>query len=193
MAGAYTSCVPNVKGSALASRILWVQLEHGEAGFQRLLQEVSPPLRDSVVPGVNKAAWYPFDQFIELNIVLDRVFGSGDLGLVKLLGRYGADANLKTIYRLFYRVGTVGWILGRGGRLWSAHYDSGYCEVSTRGAKSAVLRVRGFSTPHLVHCLSVQGWCERSIELSGGDSPVLAETKCRTRGDDLCQFECVWQ
>ena len=53
-------------------------------------------------------------------------------------------------------------------RLWSAHYDSGYLEVFTRGPRSAILRVRGFATPDEVHCLSVIGWCERSIELSGG-------------------------
>jgi hypothetical protein len=184
--------VPNVKGSALASRILWVQLEHGEAGYQRLLRDVSPELRASLEPGITKAAWYPFEQYVELNVVLDRMFGAGDLGLVKELARFGADANLKTIYRLFYKVGTVPFILGRAVRLWNAHYDSGYCEIATRGPKAAVLRVQGFATPHRVLCLSVQGWCERSIELSGGETPVLTETRCRTRGDDRCQLECTW-
>jgi hypothetical protein len=184
--------VTNVKGSALASRVLWVQLEHGDAGYKRLLAQVTPELRSSIEMGVNKAKWYPFEQFVELNLVLDRLFGKGDLGLIKELGRFGADANLKTIYRLFYKVGTVHWILGRAVRLWSAHYDSGFMEVATRGAKAAVLRIRGFATPHTAHCLSVQGWCERSIELSGGKKPVLKETKCRTRGDELCQLDAVW-
>jgi hypothetical protein len=185
--------VANVKGSALASRVLWVQLEHGEAGYQRTLHQVSPDLKAAIESGINKAKWYPFEQFVEINEVLDRLFGKGDLGLVKALGRYGADANLKTIYRLFYKVGTVHWILGRAVRLWGAHYDSGYLEVSTRGPKAAVLRVRGFSTPHRAHCLSVQGWTERSVELSGGKRPIVEETKCRTRGDDLCQLEFVWE
>lgn len=183
----------NVKGSALSSRVLWVQLEHGDAGYQRLLQQVSPELKATVEMGINKAKWYPFEQFVELNLVLDRLFGKGDLGLIKALGRYSADANLKTIYRLFYKVGTVHWILGRAVRLWSAHYDSGLCEVSTRGPRAAVLRVRGFATPHRAHCLSVQGWCERSIELSGGKRPILEETLCRTRGDELCQLDVTWE
>jgi hypothetical protein len=185
--------VANVKGSALASRVLWVQLEHGEGGSRRLMAEVSPELKATIEAGVNKASWYPFEQFIELNVVLDRLFGKGDLGIVKSLGRYGADANLRTIYRLFYKVGTVHWILGRAVRLWSAHYDSGYLEVATRGPKAAVLRLRGFATPHLAHCLSVQGWVERSVELSGGEQTTVVESKCRTRGDDLCQLDVTWQ
>jgi hypothetical protein len=184
--------VPNVKGSALASRVLWVQLEHGDAGYQRMLQQCSPELRESIEIGVNKAKWYPFEQFVEMNLVLDRLFGKGDLGLIRELGRFGADANLKTIYRLFYKVGTVHWILGRAVRLWSAHYDSGFAEVATRGPKAAVLRIRGFATPHRAHCLSVLGWCERSIELSGGKRPAVKESQCRTRGDELCQMEVIW-
>jgi hypothetical protein len=185
--------VANVKGSALTSRILWVQLGHGAAGIERLLAQCSPELKANLDAGIQKARWYPFEEFVELNLVIDRLFGTGDLGLVKELGRYGADANLTTIYRLFYKVGTTHWILGRAVRLWSAHYDSGYLEVMTRGPKTAVLRIRGFATPHRTHCLSVAGWCERSIELSGGKNVSATEPLCRLRGDELCQVEATWE
>ena len=177
----------------MASRILWVELGHGAAGIERLRAQLSPELRAGVENGFHKARWYPLDQFVELNVVMDRLFGRGDLGLIKQLGRFGADANLTTIYRLFFKVGTVHWILGRAVRLWSAHYDSGSCEIALRGSKSAVLRVRGFAMPHQAHCLSVLGWCERSIELSGGKRPIAEESHCRTRGDELCQLECTWE
>ena len=182
----------NVKGSSMSSRVLWVELNHGGGGLTRLLAQCSPELRATIERGVQKAAWYPLSQFIELCEVIDRVFGTGDRTLVRELGRHGADANLTTIYRLFFKVGTVHWILGRAVRLWSAHYDTGYLEVMTRGPKSAVARVRGFATPHPVHCLSVEGWCERSVELSGGKGARVTETKCRNRGDDLCQMELTW-
>jgi hypothetical protein len=185
--------VVNVKGSAMSSRVLWVELGHGSAGIDRMLAQISPELRASIELGLSKAKWYPFDQFVELNVVIDRLFGRGDLALVKQLGRYGADANLTTIYRLFFKVGSVQWILGRSVRLWSAHYDSGYCEVATRGPKACVMRVRGFATPHAAHCLSVAGWAERSIELSGGKRPIVEESRCRTRGDELCQLDITWE
>jgi hypothetical protein len=185
--------VANVKGSALSSRVLWVQLNHGEAGLQRLLPQCSAELRSTIETGIHKAKWYPFDQFIELISTIDRLFGKGDLSLVDELARYGADANLTTIYRLFYKVGTAHWILGRAVRLWSAHYDSGYLEVLTRGPKTAVLRIRGFETPHKIHCMSVMGWARRSIELSGGNKVTSQETKCRLGGDEFCQLDTTWE
>lgn len=190
---AYSSGVVNVKGSALAARVLWVKLNHGDAGMGRLLGQATPELKAAIEAGFAKAKWYPFDQFVELNLVIDRLFGAGDMGLLKDLGRYSADANLTTIYRLFYKVGTTHWILGRAVRLWGAHYDSGALEVMTRGPKTAVLRVRNFATPHKAHCLAIAGWCERSIELSGGTNVKCVEPLCRTQGDEICQLEATWE
>jgi hypothetical protein len=184
--------VANVKGSALSSRVLWVQLGHGAAGTDRLLAQCSPELRAVIAGGIEKARWYPFDQFIELNLLIDRLFGRGDLELVRMLGRHGADANLTTIYRLFFKVGSPLWILSRTLRLYSAHYDTGWAEVTTRGANAAVLRIRNVEQPHRVHCLSVAGWAERSIELSGGKHAFVEESRCRTAGDELCQLDVAW-
>jgi hypothetical protein len=185
--------VSNVKGSALSSRVLWVQLNHGASGINRLLPQCTPALRASIERGINKAQWYPLAQFVELITNIDRLFGKGDLALVEELARHGAEANLTTIYRLFFKVGTTHWILGRAVRLWSAHYDSGYLEVLTRGPKTAVLRIRDFADPHPVHCQSVKGWAARSIELSGADALVATDVKCRSRGDEFCQFEYAWK
>lgn len=182
----------NVKGSALSSRVLWVRLEYGDAGIQRLLPQCTPELRASLQAGIHKARWYPLAQFVELIAVVDRLFGAGDLALVDTLARHGADANLTTIYRLFFKVGTTHWILGRAARLWGAHYDSGHLEVLTRGPNTAVLRIRGFDDPHPIHCRSVLGWAHRSIELSGGKTVASSESTCVTRGDPYCQIDAAW-
>jgi len=183
----------NVKGSAFASRILWVRLNRGgEAGIDRLLSHASPALADVVRQGVVMSRWYPFDLFVEINLALDRLFGSGDLGLIKTLGRHGADAYLTTIYRLFYKVGTVKWLLARATRLWGLHYDSGTLVVDNFPGREAGLRVEGFSAPHRAHCLSIVGWIERSVELSGGTDVRCEERACRVRGDESCRFRLTW-
>ena len=40
---------------------------------------------------------------------------------------------------------------------------------------------------------AVAGWAERSIELSGGKRAIVEESKCRTRGDELCQLDVNWE
>lgn len=187
--------VANVKGSALASRVLWVRLNHGTDGLDRLTHQCSPALRATIDAGVKLARWYPFEQFVELITVIDRLFGTGDGALVRQLGYHGADANLSTIYRLFYRVGSVMWLLGRAARLWNAHYDSGRLEVRARGAGSgeADLDIVDFATPDCVHCESVSGWCQRSIEMSGGIDTSVERVQCRQRGDARCRLRATWR
>ena len=177
----------------MTSRVLWVQLQHGAMGEARLRAAASPPLVANIERGFVKSKWYPFEQFVELNVAIDKIFGSGDLSLVKQLGRFGADANLTTIYRLFLKVGSPTWILGRSLRLYSAHYDTGWAEVAMSGPTAAMLRIHAVHKPHRAHCLSVAGWAERSIELSGGREPVAIESRCRTRGDEVCELDVSWR
>jgi hypothetical protein len=184
--------VSNVKGSALTSRLLWLSLNHGEAGTARLAAAASPELRALVAQGAVRATWYPFPIFVELNERMDALFGAGDLQLVKVLGRYGADANLTTIYRLFYKVGTVQWILSRASRLWGMHYDAGRMIVRAPGGREVELEIVDYDTPHRTHCLSVQGWIERSVELSGGRDVILEELDCRARGGARCAMRVRW-
>lgn len=185
--------MPNVKGSAITSRVLWVSLHHGEDGLRRLAQQVKPVTRQVLETPPQKARWYPFEVFVDLNETIDRVFGKGDLRLVRELARFGADANLTTVYRLFYVVGTVKWIIDRAARLWDLHYDSGRLVVVRHPGNHVGLRIVGFPTPHQTHCMSVMGWCERSIELSGGKDVQMEEMSCRARGDAECAFQGRWR
>lgn len=185
--------MPSVKGSAFASRIRWVKLNQGEPGLARLQGTAGPELGEILENGAVMARWYPFEQFVEINQAIDRTFGKGDLALVKPLGRHGADANLTTIYRLFFKVGTVKWIMARAARLWGMHYDSGQLIVQQSPGKEVELRIDGFATPHRVHCLAVQGWAERSVELSGAHDVVLDELACRASGDETCRFRITWR
>lgn len=182
-----------VKGSALSTRVLWVSLNHGQAGVARLAEAASPALRVVLTQGVVRATWYPSALFVELNERIDALFGAGDLALVRELGRFGAEANLTTIYRLFYKVGTIQWILGRASRLWGLHYDSGRMLLRKVGADAVEMEIADYDQPHRAHCLAVMGWIEKSIELSGGTAVQCEERSCRAIGDARCRWLMRWR
>jgi hypothetical protein len=183
--------VANVKGSSLASRVKWVQLSHGQAGLDKVCAQVSPSLAETLRAGIVVARWYPLVDLIELVETVDRLFGNGDGALAHELGRYGADANLTTIYRLFFRVGTVRWVLARAARLWHMHYDVGKLVVNE--APDAIeLDIADVPEPNCTHCHSVRGWAERSVELSGGENVATKLTRCRRTGGDCCTVRITW-
>ena len=183
----------HVKGSAFQSRLKWLLLQEGEDGLRRVQAQVGPEFSQVLDEGIRMADWYSFEWYVALNLALDRLYGSGDLALVKTLGRHGAEANLTTIYRLFFKVGTVKWIIARATRIWGLHYDTGQLLVREFPGDEVELEIANFATPHRVHCLSVQGWAERAAELSGAANVALHELSCRARGDDRCRFRIRWE
>lgn len=183
--------MPNVKGSALAARFKWVELHHGSTGRDRLLDALSPEDRRVVDGVILPSEWYPFSAFVHVVENIDALFGKGDLALVPEVAGWSANENLPTLYRFFYRVGSVPFVLGMAARLWRMHYDAGELTVDARTG-GARLSIVDWPEPAHVHCLSVQGWAARSAELSGAADVKAEHGPCRARGGDACWFDLSW-
>lgn len=182
----------SVKGAAITARVRFVREQHGDAGLQRVLACVSDATRATLDARVLPQMWAPYDAFVDLSMSIDRLFGRGDLALCYDLGRYAAEVNLPTLYRLFYRLGSPQFILRKAAQLWSVHYDSGKLAAFEEGKGGARLEIVDFARPHRAHCLSVLGWASRSVELSGGTLQKADEERCRTRGDETCELVLRW-
>lgn len=182
----------HVKGSSIATRVKWVQLNHGQDGIDALRSRAGDELAELLESEIELATWYPLERFIELNVAIDEQYGTGDLAMVKELGRYAAEANLTTVFRMFFKVGTVQWILARAARIWGMHYDSGQLLVREFPDEEVELEIVDFGVPSRVHCLSVQGWAEGAARLTGVKDVVLDEVDCRAKGDARCRFRLNW-
>lgn len=84
-------------------------------------------------------------------------------------------------------------MLGKASALWNVHYDSGRLEIVEPKPKHITLRIVDFETPHCLHCRSVFGWAERSVELSGGKDVSASYTDCRRRGASACGFTLAYR
>ncbi len=182
-----------VKGSAITARIRWVRDHHGEASYRRLKDALPEEHRRMIDARILPHAWVPFELFVSILEEADRMFGNGDLRLCREMGRYSAEVNLPTLYRIFYRFGTPSFIIRKAARLWDVHYSSGRLVVGEEDPEAVCLRIEEFATPHRAHCLSVLGWAERSVELSGAQLLYAEEETCRTRGEEACRIVARWR
>ena len=182
------SGMPHVRASAILARLRWVEEHHGKEAKRAILMALPPTQASAIMAAVNPTLWVSFDAFVALCEAIDRTYGGGDLSMCRALGRYAAEVNLPTIYRIFYKLGSVRYIISKASAVWTTHYDSGH--ASTRDIPGGIaFIVEGFATPHRAHCLSVLGWMEQSAMISGATVTSAAETKCRTRGDAVCEFQ----
>src|SRR5690349_15251225 len=111
-----------MKGSAFTARFKYLA-ERFPSRYRELLAALAPATRALAESGALANAWYPFEAFLDLNANAERLFGNGDLALARAMGAYSAEANLPTLYKLFFRFGSPEYILSKAATLWSVHHD----------------------------------------------------------------------
>jgi hypothetical protein len=183
----------HVKGSAIAARLRYVRETHGEAASAMLLGALEPAHRQLVDDNILPSAWVPYTLFVDLNVTADRLFGVSDLQLCYAMGRYSAEVNLPTLYKLFYKLGSPLFIFDKAASVWDLHYDSGKLVPVPEAPDAVRLKLLAFGAPHRAHCLSVLGWAVKSAELSGAEIRYAEEERCRTRGDAACEIAIRWR
>ncbi len=183
----------NVKAAAVLARIKFIKEGFGDTGYARVLDALEPRIRERLSALVLSQEWLPVACLTALIDTTDRVLGRGDGELCREMARYAADANLTTLYRIFFRISSASFILGKASALWNVHYDSGRLEVLEDGPRKIGLRVADFDAPHCTHCSSVFPWAERSVELSGGKHVSVKTGACRKRGGAACECTLTYQ
>lgn len=182
-----------LKGSAITARERWLRERHGPAGEAQVRAALEPKHRAILEAGVLRSSWVPFALFIDMNVAIDRIFGRGDFTLCKEVAYYGAKQNLSTLYRVFFRVGSIGFVLKRAGRMWDVHYSTGRLSV-TNGEGWARLIIEDFPQPHPVLWQSVAGWGEASAHLSGvTDAVATIEHSPEGDDDSPAQIRIDWE
>jgi hypothetical protein len=181
-----------VKGSALKARMQYVLDHGGEPAVTRLLATLGSEARALGTDGFLVNEWYPYTVFVELCETIDRLHGKGDLTLCHELGRYACDANLTTLYRIFFKIGNIQFIIRRAALAWRVTYDAGDMKILEEGRHHVVARIEGVPQPTRAHCLSVRGWMERAGEISGATDVASTET-CRALGHPHCDLRLTWK
>lgn len=180
-----------VKGNILISRLAFVREKGGDAAVTRVLARLPEDDRRILSGLVMPVAWFPFDLNERLDAAIAAEMAGGE-EIFRELGRKSASDNLAAAHRVYIRDRDPHGLLKQAASIYRLYYDTGHRTYERLSDRSAVLRTfeaRTFSRPD---CLTVAGWHERAIEMCGGTKPRTSERKCRSRGDDCCEYLFEW-
>jgi uncharacterized protein (TIGR02265 family) len=184
---------PGIKGNVLLARIKYVRDVGGEPALQAILARL-PAADAKVLQGwVLPISWYPLDLYLRLDDAIASVMSPHDRKNVFLsMGRASADANLSGPQRPFVREGDPHFLLKTAPQIYAAYYAVGRRTYERTGPTSGVLTTHDAEHVTETDCLTVVGWHVRAIELCGGKHVEVVETRCRARGDPVCEYRCAW-
>jgi uncharacterized protein (TIGR02265 family) len=184
---------PGIKGNVLLARLKYVRDVGGQPALDAILARL-PPDEARVLSGwVLPISWYPIDLYLRLDDAIASVMSPHDRSRVFLeMGRASADANLTGPQRPFVRAGDPHFLLQAAPQIYAAYYAVGRRTYERTGTASGVLTTHDAENVTETDCLTVVGWHRRAIELCGGKAVEVQETRCRARGDEVCEYRCAW-
>jgi hypothetical protein len=182
--------MPLMKGSAFTARFDYLK-KHFPERWPAFLAALAPPARELALSGALNNAWYPFDAFVDLNLCAVRVFEVDELPTV--LGAYAAEANVPTLYKLFFKLGSPAYVLSKAAMLWHVHHDTGRAELLLLEDGWYEYRIHEFGSPNAMLCRSLQGFIRRTLEMAGAKNVELSKEQCAADGAPYCAFRARWR
>ena len=159
-----------ITGHVIRSRYTYVR-KRGDEAYQKVLASLQGEARTLMEEGPLETNWYPYDVYIELSTVIDRVLGDGDLRLVYEMGAFSCENNLTGIYRVFFRFGNINFLINRAAKAWHSQYDFGVMTVhrDPEDKYQVTLELTEVPRPDRVLFLAVKGWVVKAAELCGSE------------------------
>ena len=181
-----------VKGTAVSASSHYLRGRLGEEKYAQVLAGLSPEAQAALSGTVLPSGWYEFSHLLELMKKAELLLPRGEKSLAWEMGRYSAESGLKTVYKIFFKVADVSFILKKTSQVFSNYYDRGTMETVSTTDRSASLILRGFDQPSLHFCDRLLGWMERTVEMTGAKNVRMTHPRCVVRGDDHCEYRGDW-
>jgi uncharacterized protein (TIGR02265 family) len=183
----------HVGGNIILARRSFVQKRGGDVLWERVLARLPESDAKALRRTMLVTGTYP----LALNLRLDEAIaaelypGEPDRAFLEM-GRASADVNLTGPQRGFVRMGDPHYLLSLSETIYAYYYGQGRRTYEKTAATSALVTTFDAPPATPADCLTVIGWYQRAIELSGGNDAKVIETRCRSRGHDRCEYRCTW-
>ena len=184
----------HVGGNIILARRKFVLDRGGEALWERVLRHLAeddarPLRRTLLVTGT-----FPLEVNLRLDQAIAKELHPGDPQRAFLeMGRASAEVNLRGPQRAFVREGDPHALLSLSETIYAYYYGEGRRTYRKTSDRSATLTTHDAPPSTPGDCLTVVGWHQRAIEISGGQNAQVTETQCRSRGQPVCEYECSWE
>ena len=184
---------PRVKGAILGARLTFVRERGGEKALGQVLARLPAPDREVLTGWILPISWYPLELETRLDDAIAAVLSPNDRSGVFLeMGRQSAQVNLTGPQAPFVKAGEPHFFLANVPRMYATYHSKGRRSYERTGDASAVIRTFDAERVSQDDCLTVVGWLERALQLSGAAAPRVREAQCRARGAPHCEYRCEW-
>jgi len=181
-----------VRGRTLVPLRAFVKETYGEPGWQRLLGELPPPVREILDGLVVPDAWYDRAAHVGLIEVSFRLWGSETPNLGRKMGGRVAKHHDRFYLRPLLKLGGPMAVVGRAASLYRDYFQGGEMSIVARREHGARVTLNDPHCPPQFCSETLLGFIEELIRLSGRKPVRVAQDVCRFAGATHCEMDIEW-
>jgi hypothetical protein len=181
-----------VKGNLVRSRSRYLRDEFGLAIFDAVAARLKgEPLRFLVDPPLVQD-WCDYRNLIELDCVITEVAMKDDVTLMKKFGFTIAMYDIPTVYQVLLKLSSPARVLRYAGVAWNLYFKPGKMVGEVLSANNTRMTLSDSVLGRYLCEFGIAGWMEATVAMSGAIEPCCEHTKCRHRGDPVCEWVTNW-
>jgi predicted hydrocarbon binding protein len=179
-----------LKGGIPRAHLDWVRNQRGDAGIEDILGRL-PKSAANEMRHVLATTWCSFASVMLLDRAIADAFRETHPHAVRDLGRWSAEQNLSTTYRVFKRA-DIHEFFERSAALHAQFQDFGTEVYERVGESAGRMTHRNYMTFSPTFCDSACGYYEGVLRMHGAARAVVDHSVCQGRGAKECVFELRW-
>jgi len=187
--------VAKVKGVVLLNGREFALARGGQEAWDRVLQRLGPEDRQSLAEAI-PVGWYDMGLYDRSNRAIAEALGGEGArereDVMREVGRFAAEHDLKTIHRLFLRLASPAYVIERSAGFWRRFQDSGTWSVVREPPNRMRATLSGWGAQDELTCIRLAAYMFRLFQLVGARNGALERVACRSRGDPACVFQAHW-
>ncbi|HKY04820.1 MAG TPA: hypothetical protein VJQ56_08020 [Blastocatellia bacterium] len=181
----------HIKGGLLRTRFLFVALNHGPDTWSRIVNRL-PEEDRRLVAEIDVDNWYPLVLLDEIDRAIAEELGGNSEAVFNSLGEFSAQSSLSGPYSSLLNP-DVQSFLTQSALIHRAYQDFGSARYEPLSEASGMLTIKYDTAPPQSFCISGSSYFRHAIEMCGARSARVTHTRCRSRGDAVCEFYIIWQ
>jgi hypothetical protein len=182
-----------VKGSAVSSIPEFVKNRFGSR-MNEWIGKMPPDSRQIMTNKILSSSWYPVREAVVVptRAICDLFYG-GDARGARESGRFSADHALSGIYKLFVKIGSPQFIIGKASNIFTSYYRPSEIKTAELSDKGTIVHITQFAEPDELVEQRIAGWIERALEISGCKGVKLQILRSLTKNDPVTEISCKWE
>lgn len=181
-----------IKGGMMAAHVTWATRDRLPDYVARFWGAVPPNVADKVRGLILPIKWYEFADLIAIDRAIVKVYGGGDIAILRDIGAMSASLNLSGVYKVYQR-DSIHDFLTNSAKLHSKFQDFGEAAYRRTGDCSGQMSLSKYISYSPLYCESAIGFYRQALEIHSARDVSVAEIRCQCLDSESCTYEISWR